>query len=187
MKKLILTVASVAIVTSSYAQPKKGDWMVGVQLFPISAKGGYFLSNRLVVGTELAPNAVYQPHNNVLSANISVEPYIRYYFSKREGLQANKFCFFADYNFSYSYGFSRDFKNKVGGSNDFITTGIAPGLVYLITDRVSADAAIRVNYYGIGNAAPSNQQFGTQYEVGMQVYLKGKKKKASDISEMRGS
>lgn len=159
---------------------------MGAQVAPISIKGGYFLSDKWVIGTELRPNFSYQPNANIIAANISIDPYIRYYFSGKEGLRVHKFHFFADYNFSYNYGFSRDLKNKVGGYNYNLKTGIAPGFLFLVTDRVSVDAAIRLGYYGLENPT-TNRQFATNYEIGMQIYLKGKKKRSADVSEMRST
>lgn len=187
MKKLLLITGSLALIsTSVFAQPRKGDWMVGAQVFPFEVKMGYFLSNRWILGTEVAPAlSFYNNSNPVIAANISASPYIRYYFAGKEGMQTNKFYLFADYNFSYSYGFSRDLNGTVTASGGHFNTGIAPGTVYHITDRFSADAAIRVNCYGIG-IANSGVNISTQYELGIQMYLKGRKKQ-SDVAEMRGS
>ena len=68
MKKLLLITPLLFVLTSSsFAQPQKGSWLVGASIanggaavqpninsvfnFNISPKAGYFLSNRLALGT----------------------------------------------------------------------------------------------------------------------------------------
>lgn len=177
MKKCTFVVIALILLSASvtYAQPKKGDWMVGATIVPFSLKGGHFLSNRLLVGTELLMNASSAPSRKVIAANIAASPYIRYYFSPKDGMKANRFYFFGDLNFTVGYGFSVDKINNQKGSNEYFKTGIAPGVVYFINDKVSVDGALRFNYYGIGDVGNS-YSIGTTYELGVQIYLRGKKK-----------
>lgn len=176
MKKLLLLASAIPVLTSSFvhAQPQKGEWMVGAQVTPLSLKAGRFLSDRLMVGTELLINGTYSPAQKTIAANIGASPFIRYYFASYKGMKPNRFCFFGDVNFTVGYGFSVDKINNQKSSNDYYKTGIAPGLVYFINDKVSVDGAIRLNYYGIGNTG--NNHIGTTYELGLQVYLPGKKR-----------
>lgn len=177
MKKSTFVIIALILssVSVAYAQPKKGDWMVGANIVPFSLKGGHFLSNRLLVGTELLMNGSYAPAKKVIAANIAASPYIRYYFLPKDGMKAHRFYFFGDVNFTVGYGFSVDKINNQKGSNHYFKTGIAPGLVYFINDKVSVDGALRFNYYGIG-AVGNDYSIGTTYELGIQVYLQGKKK-----------
>lgn len=185
MKKLLLIVASVAIVTSSYAQPKKGDWMVGFNIFPQTFKAGKLLSNNFLLGVSL--NAGFSQGIGVKQtyAFLTISPSLRYYFCAKEGLSANKFNFFADANFDISGNLTHNNTGKLAISKNYLGAGIGPGLQYMITDRVSTEGMMRLNYRGIGQ--PGNDQVATTFEIGLQVYLKGKNKKASDITEMRGS
>ena len=176
MKKLLLLASVIPVLTTTVgnAQPRKGDWMVGANVIPFSLKGGYFLSDRLAVGTELLINGTYSPAQKTIAANIGASPFIRYYFASKDGMKANRFYFFGDVNFTVGYGFSIDNINNQKSSNEYYKTGIAPGLVYLINNKVSFDGALRFNYYAIGSAG--NSHIGTTYELGIQVFLAGRKK-----------
>ena len=96
MKKLLLLASVIPVLTTTVgnAQPRKGDWMVGANVIPFSLKGGYFLSDRLAVGTELLINGTYSPAQKTIAANIGASPFIRYYFASKDGMKANRFYFF---------------------------------------------------------------------------------------------
>lgn len=185
MKKLLLLTASSALITTSvFAQPRKGDWIAGLNIFPQSIKGGYFLTDKLTINT--AVNVNFGQNLSVANSNVylGLSPSIRYYICKK-GIEANKFQFFADLNFTVSGGLTYDAVSKWRSHRYDIGSGIGPGVQYMITNRVSAEAMTRINHRGWSTPS-QNHSLSTTLEMGIQVYLKGRKKQ-SDVAEMRGS
>lgn len=177
MKKLLLLTIGITTLSASqlFAQPRKGSWMVGADVVPFSLKGGYFLSDRLMVGTGLLANGNYAAQQKSLSANITVSPFLRYYFARSAGISPQKFYFFLEADAAYGYGFSKEYINNNKGHNSYLNAGIAPGIMYMVSKRVSVDAALRFNYLNVGNGR-SDFGINTSYRAGFQIYLGGKKK-----------
>lgn len=175
MKKCTFVVIALILLSASvtYAQPKKGDWMVGVNVNPFSIKGGLFLSNRDVIGLDVWPAFSRNVQTKTTGFNLSVNAFVRHYFAPKEGMQSAKFYFFGDFSVGYQGSYNYDGFNKVGSTGGNMKTGIAPGIVYFINNRVSIDAALRLNYYA---DLKNWSHVSTTPEVGIQVYLQGKKK-----------
>lgn len=177
MKKLLLLTIGITTLSTAqlFAQPRKGSWMAGADVVPFSLKGGYFLSNRLMIGVDLLANGNYSPQQKSIAANIKISPFLRYYFAPSTGIAPQKFYFFLEADAAYGYGFSREYINNNKGHNSSLLAGIAPGCMYMINNRVSIDAALRFNYLAV-SSNNSNFSINTSYRVGFQIYLGGKRK-----------
>lgn len=90
MKKLVFAtlLLSVLVTTTTFAQPRKGYWMVGANVVPVQPRAGYFVSDKLLLGAGLNVNVGGSPGNNVFSASLGFAPFAKYYFSGKEGLSA---------------------------------------------------------------------------------------------------
>ena len=100
-------------------------------------------------------------------------------------MQPGKFYAFADAEFLYAITWTNTTPLKKDQYSHNIRGGLAPGLTYLINDRVSGEAALRFNY--IATNDPRHNNISTAFEAGFNVYLKGKKKRNADVSEMRST
>lgn len=178
MKKLLLLIAVIPVITTTVAnaQPRKGDWMVGAKVNPIALKGGYFLSNRFIAGIDIVPGFNYQPHNKDINFSLGAEATFRYYFAPKTGLQSGRFYWFGDFSAGYSLHYGHNYFSKTGGVNGALRTGIAPGLAYLINDKISIDAALRTTLNA--NFKDNWSLINTFPEFGIQIYLPGKKQRS---------
>lgn len=176
MKKLLLlaTVIPVLTATTANAQPQKGDWLLGAKINPTALKGGYFISNRSVVGLDLSGGLSYQPQNKNLGVNFGAEATFRHYFAPKSGMQSRKFYWFGDVNAGYQFQYGYNYTVSAGGSTGHLKTGLAPGLAYFVNDRISIDAALRTNL--MANFERNWSHINTNPEFGIQIYLPGKKK-----------
>lgn len=195
MKKLLLLIAIISITSSvANAQPRKGDWMVGANITGVSGyvdpgishsfninfapTAGYFFGNRLAAGTSIGLG--YNQHSifgNSLSYGVS--PFLRYYFSKKEGMELKRAYLFTDVSAGYN-GFTQN--NKVSNTKitgNLLNAGAGLGLAYFITSNVSIEGLFKVNYYsGTNSLMTGFAQFQPSLGIGFQIYLPGKKKKA---------
>lgn len=176
MKKLLLITPLLFVLTSSsFAQPQKGDWMLGANVTPFRFKAAKFLSNRFSLGLDINPGFSHHISNMTTGFNFLFLPTARYYFVSYEGLKEKKFAFFTDVNAGGNFNYTKDGRNNTSATGTSFQAGIAPGLIYMINGNVSVDAAIRMNYY---NNRPVNSSWvGTTTEFGIQVYLPGRKAK----------
>lgn len=200
MKKIALLSTAAVLFASltTYAQPKKGDWMVGANIantmaatsswgtqfsVNLNPSAGYFLSNRVAVGTGVGLS--YQHFDkNFSSFNTSLMPFARYYFAKKEGMQAQKLYLFGEVSAGVGAGTSSyinniGIKRKVSGGTFQSSAGL--GLTYFILPSVSIEGAFRFNYnkpfpprYGVSN------QVIPSLSLGFQIYLPGKKRKNTE-------
>lgn len=194
MKKLTIIIATLSFITTSvFAQPRKGDWMVGAGIANSSAarvagstqfnvnlnpSAGYFLSNRVAVGTSVGLS--YSKYARSLSSySASLKPFARYYFSKKEGMQPKKLYLFGEVSAGAGIGASRYDNNGViekrTGSTILSSAGL--GLTYFILPNVSVEGTFNMNYNTPINAAPApGSNLVPSLGVGFQIYLPGRKK-----------
>lgn len=178
MKKLFL-LTTVLVVTSSvvtYAQPRKGNWMVGAKILPITLKGGYFLSDRFLMGLELGPHFSYQPQREETSFDLGASLFARYYFAPKGGMKPGRVYLFGDYNIGGRFHYYKDGITNVSGTRGQLVTGIAPGLAYNFNKWVAVEGALRANY--LNDIKASSEYIWVAPELGLKIYPRGKRKKA---------
>lgn len=178
MKKLLLLATAIPVLTTTvaHAQPRNGDWLLGAKLNPAAIKGGYFISNRSVIGVDLSGNFSYQPQGKDLSFNIGADATFRHYFAQKSGMQPRMFYWFGDVNAGYQVHYGYSYTTSSGGYSGLYRAGLAPGLAYFVNERISLDAALRANM--VGNLTRNWSHINVQPEFGLQIYLQGRKKAA---------
>lgn len=174
MKNYILTTVLLTLLTTTtaFAQPRKGDWMVGGRLNKLSLSGGKFLSNRLLLGTDATPSFSIQPYVSS-TFSFTVSPFLRYYFASKDGMEAKKFYFFTQAQAGYSVGY-------ITNTNDLVhnfTPSVGVGLTYMLNDRVSFEALYNI-HHPLGDLSQPYRDYGYYLspQFGVQIYLGGKKK-----------
>lgn len=193
-KSLVLLLILIYATQKSYAQPRKGDWMVGANIansnaglragsahlnINLNPSGGYFLSNRVVVGTSVGLN--YSKYaNNFSSYGGSIKPFARYYFSKKEGMQPKKLYLFGEASAGIGVGSSR-FNNNNGvterHTNTSFLSSAGLGLSYFIIPNVSVEGTFNMNYNSSLNNQPiTSDNIYPTLGIGFQIYLPGRKK-----------
>ncbi|MBW7914984.1 MAG: outer membrane beta-barrel protein [Taibaiella sp.] len=197
MKKLLLLIAVVPAITATvaHAQPRKGDWMVGANIAGLSGyvdpgvkshfdihivpSAGYFFTNRLAIGTGVGLGY----HANSKKAhgfNYGVSPFLRYYFSKKEGMVAKKAYLFTEVSAGYNGYTYSDKVNNVKLTNNALHAGGGAGLAYFITQNVSIEGLFKVNYStGINGINNNLAQFRPSLGIGFNIYLPGRKKESA--------
>ena len=115
-------------------------------------------------------NGNYATQQKSIAANITVSPFLRYYFARSAGISPQKFYFFLEADAAYGYGFSKEYINNNKGHNSYLNAGIAPGIMYMVSKRVSVDAALRFNYLNVGNGR-SDFGINTSYRAGFHPCL----------------
>lgn len=197
MKKVLLLACVFILISTSaiYAQPEKGDWMVGASLvnangyinstvphqfsFNLNPSAGYFLSNRVAIGTGLNLGyGVFGSRNYFL--NVGLSPFARYYFVPKEGMQAKKLFLFGELSTQVGVTNYVDKVGNINTTNSGFNAGVGAGLGYLIAPNVSIEGLLKINHYSSFQGV-SNQPFGLQPSlgIGFQIYLRGKKKAAA--------
>lgn len=199
MKKLTLvcTASLLFAAISSYAQPRKGDWMVGANIANSSAgvgpaatsyfsanlnpSVGYFLSNRIAVGAGVGLS--YQRSGKYFNSfSSSIIPFARYYFTKKEGMQPKKLYFFGEVAAGAGVGTSAYFDNGVKNRQigSILLSNAGVGLAYFILPNVSVEGTFKLNYNQPFNAPPgSRHSVIPSVGIGFQIYLPGKKGKTN--------
>lgn len=195
MKKIILTtITTVLGTTAVFAQPQKGDWMVGagiangqaylqtpgynqfnVQLTPL---GGYFAGNRIALGTGVGLG--YAAGRGAHSLGYSISPFARYYFAGKQGIQLQKPVLFAEASMAL-HGYSAvDKINNWRYSDMGLSGGAGVGLAYFINQHVSVEGLFKLNsrytyHNNVGRGVTPS------LGIGFNIYLKGKKRKAEVV------
>lgn len=197
MKKLLLlaTVIPILSTTAANAQPRKGDWLVGANIAGLSGyvdpgvnshfdvhivpSAGYFLTNRLAIGTGIGLG-YHANSKKIHGFNYGVSPFLRYYFSKKEGMELKRAYLFTDVSAGYN-GFTQ--KNKVNNTKitgNLLNAGAGLGLAYFITQNVSIEGLFKVNYStGINGINSNFAQFRPSLGIGFNIYLPGRKKESA--------
>ncbi len=174
MKNYILTTAllTLLISTSAFAQPRKGDWMVGARVSNLNISGGKFLSNRLLLGVDVSPSISIQPYV-ASSFNLAVSPFLRYYFAPKDGMEAKKFYLFSQIQAGYGLGLNTNNDNL----EHSLSPSLGAGLTYMLNDRVSFEASYNI-YHPLGDLSSPYRDYGyyLRPQLGVQIYLNGKKK-----------
>lgn len=196
MKKLLLLIAVVPAITATVtdAQPRKGDWMVGANIangaahlnstvphqfnFNITPNGGYFLSNRLIVGAGIGMGvAIFTSKNYAFSYGLS--PFARYYFVSQSGLEHNKLYLFGELSTGvngYSY---IDKVANIRTSANSLNAGIGPGIGYMFTQNVGVEGLMKINKrFATSPTGTANGNFMPTLGIGFQIYLPGKKQRS---------
>ena len=114
MKKAVLlpAVAALLTATSAYAQPQKGTYIVGASLAGangyinsthsnygqviINPRVGYFITDRLALGTSLSLAGAFG--SGYTSLHTGLSPFARYYFFPKDGARQKKLYFFGEGN-----------------------------------------------------------------------------------------
>lgn len=196
MKKLVLTtVASTVLATTAvFAQPQKGDWMVGAGIansqaylsnrgynqFQVSLlpSAGYFIGNRFAVGTGIGLGyaAGWRKQHYF---HYSISPFARYYFARKEGIKIHRPVLFGEASISVGGRSIVDKTINYRQTNSTGNVGVGVGLAYFITPNVSVEGLLKLYtqdlYYKPNNGIiPS-------LSIGFNIYLKGKKRKAEVV------
>lgn len=196
MKKLLLlaTIIPMLTITVTNAQPRKGDWMVGANIangtahinstvphqfnFNIIPSGGYFLSNRLVVGAGVGVGvAIFTSKNYAFSYGLS--PFARYYFVPKSGMEEDKLYLFGELSTGINgYRYIDKVANVRTNANS-LNAGIGPGLGYMLTHNVGVEGVLKINKrFAASPAGTHSGSIMPALGVGFQIYLPGKKKQA---------
>lgn len=197
MKNLVLitTLASTVLAgTTAFAQPQKGDWMVGASIansqaylsnngynqFQVSLlpSAGYFLTNRIAVGTGIGLSYASGGHRQHYF-HYSISPFARYYFSKKEGIQIHKPVLFGEVSTAIGGHSIVDKRNNYMQSNGYGAVGAGIGLAYFITPNVSVEGLLKLNSQNLYHT-PNNGVIPS-LNIGFNIYLKGKKRKAEVV------
>lgn len=198
MKKQF-TLAALAVTflsTTAFAQPKKGSWMAGADIlssgayissnssqfnFNLMPKAGYFVTDKLTVGSSLTLGAAFGSSNSY-SISYGITPFARYFFAGKDGIQLGKLTPFAE---AYAgYGGStwvdkvNDVKNTISGLN----AGGGVGLSYFINSNVSVEASYNLNHSSqltnTYNNIFNTNKFTHGIKFGFQIYFNRKNKNA---------
>lgn len=197
MKKLLLITPLLFVLTSSsFAQPQKGSWLVGASIanggaavqpninsvfnFNISPKAGYFLSNRLALGTGINFGIGGSATTKQFAFNYGASPFLRYYFAKKEGMQVNKAYLFTEVSAGYN---GTNYREGIAGgryTSNMLQAGAGLGLAYFIAPNVSIEGLFKMNYAtGVNRINTNVGQFRPSIGFGFQIYLRSKKEKAT--------
>lgn len=176
MKKLLLLTIGMTTLSASqlYAQPKKGDKVLGVDMLPIVFKGGYFFSDRFMAGVSLNPGGTFSFRAKDIDVNIFPGVFARYYFAGKEGMKINSFYFFLDAKAAFRYSYSRDINTKRSFTNTDIRAGFAPGITYIASRNISLNGSLAATLYNDFNNSYSHINIAP--EVGVQLNIRGKRK-----------
>lgn len=201
MKKLtIATVLCTLFTTVSFAQPRKGDWMVGaglaaanaditpnvntnfnVSLFP---KAGYFVGNRLAIGTGTGLSFSMHTSAKQYVLGYSISPFARWYFAEKEGIKPKKAYVFTELDLGYRGSTFIDKPNDRRYNSDLIQAGLGVGAAYFIVPNVSLEGLFKMNHRtGVRNAPANFNHFSPSISLGFQIYLRGRNKSKNTENE----
>lgn len=148
--------------------------MLGADVPDMGINGGKFLSNSLLFGVKVSPNFALSRHQNT-NLNVSVSPFLRYYFGAKEGMQSGKFYFYTQARVGYRLNFNTKATSSV---NHNFTPSIGLGATYFINERVSVDARYNIsNDLGDFSHPYKFTPIYGNLEFGLQIHLPGKKLK----------
>lgn len=196
MKKLVLASIATTMLssTAALAQPQKGSWMAGADLlgasagfnqsspgnkyvdFIITPKVGYFISNRMVVGSSFTLGGAIVPgrFSNLVGG---VTPFARYYFFPKDGAKTRRLYFFAEAHAGVITAWAKDKINDVTYTSSSMTAGFGPGVAYFLTPNISIESAFKVNYSrSLDKNYLPQHGITPNLTIGFQIYLGGKKK-----------
>lgn len=133
-----------------------------------SSRIGYFLSNRLMLGTDLYVGT--KAFDGRDESNYFLDPFVRYYVTNRPGQKVNYFAQLGFGTFG-DYGF---------GSNYETNFHIGAGAEVRLTDDVAASALLRYN------AQASGLNY-TELEFQLNAFIGGGLSKSANSALMKGS
>ena len=191
-QNIILALITIMLSLPTFAQTKKGDFMVGgsayfgvpqpnkYQTFSgnIRPDIGLFVINNLALGVDMSVgffkstySGNYTQHNQYLN----IGPFARYYFDAGEKIKV-----IIETQLGYTWYKTRFYNIK--DSNHSRYWGMGTGIGYFVTNNVAIEALI--NYYSDDLKDETNSNMTGQYsfDIGIQVHLnKSKEKKKNDI------
>jgi opacity protein-like surface antigen len=198
--KQLSAIAGLSLLSfGANAQLQRGTWMLGTNLgstgimradgysstriinASLTPQAGLFVSDRLVLGAGVGLNyshwrdVQYSP-SKASSASISVAPFARYYFAKRNADVTGRVVPFVEAGLGATM-----FKNRweVGvPSVDYVSpwgvgfnAHVAAGVNYFITPNIAAEAKLQYSYANGPDISGSKTLSG---ELGFKVFLRGK-------------
>ena len=115
--------------------------MLGADVPNIGINGGKFLSNNLLLGVKVSPTFAISQHQSS-SFNVSVSPFLRYYFAAKDGMESGKFYFYTQARAGYRMDLNTRSTPKVSHS---FTPSVGLGATYFVNERVSVDARYNIS------------------------------------------
>lgn len=168
MKKNLLSLSFLLVITVAYAQTDKGDWMVGGNFrlntaennteITFTPNAGGFITDNLALGGNLLFE--YSEFGSIKRTDFGIGPFVRYYFTK-----ANvRPVLHGSLNFVSSRNKTPSDAETENGVNYFLGGGAA----IFISDQVSIDGLMgfyHSKYSGLDGSG------GFAMNIGFQVYL----------------
>jgi len=199
MKSLVVLSVFLLASLSVSAQLQKGGWMVGgtgggafggggggggsVVTVSLAPRAGYFLTDRVVVGSEIGLGYTTFRGDNPVRQHIfgtGLQPFARYYFGKAPGSDdaSGLLVPFAELSGGFNYG-------RAGNSSAMMgSASAALGANYFLNRNVALEAGLYYSRY----FNQDGRIFATQplnLRIGFQIFLGGRNRSASPATELR--